>query len=113
MILDSNFANINIAIQNVERLLKKGYIINVLYLYNYPEDCYEYATRRELVTHRKVPKDVFIRSNINSYKTVIGIKEMFKNKVILEFADARKDGSIYYDIEASFLKELIGEYFDT
>jgi hypothetical protein len=113
LILDSNFANINIAIQNVERLLKKGYIINVLYLYNYPEDCYEYATRRELVTHRKVPKDVFIRSNINSYKTVIGIKEIFKDKVILEFADARKDGSIYYDIEASFLKELIGEYFDT
>jgi len=66
LILDSNFANIDVAIKNIERLLKREYMVNIMYLYNEPDDCYEYATRRELVTHRKVPKDVFIRSNINS-----------------------------------------------
>ena len=57
--MDSNFANIDVAIQNIKRLLKKSYKIDILYLYDYQERCYEYATRRELVTHRKVPKDVF------------------------------------------------------
>ena len=58
--MDSNFANSEVAILNINRLLKKSYKIKVFYLYDYPYLCYEYATRREIVTHRKVPKDVFI-----------------------------------------------------
>jgi len=114
LIMDSNFANIEIAIQNINSLLKRNYLVNVLYLYNEPDVCYEYATRRELVTHRKVPKDVFIRSNINSYKTVLEIKTLFKEKIVLDFANASKTNSgIYEDIDTETLKNLIGENFDT
>jgi len=89
LICDSNFASINIQIQNIERLLKKNYKIDIFYLYNDPKVCFEYATRREIVTHRKVPKEVFIRSNQNSYKTVIYIKEYFKEQITLNFVDNR------------------------
>jgi len=34
-----------------------------------------------------VPKDVFARSNINSYKTVLEIKELFREQVTLNFFD--------------------------
>jgi adenylate kinase family enzyme len=113
LILDSNFANINTAIQNIERLLKREYMITIMYLYNEPDECFEYATRRELVTHRKVPKDVFIRSNINSYETVIAIKSLFKDKVVLNFANASKTNQgIYEDIDVVELKKLIGDRFD-
>ncbi len=111
LILDSNFANIAVAIKNIERLLKREYMINVMYLYNYPKLCFEYATRRELVTHRKVPQEVFLRSNINSYLTVLDIKDKFQDKVTLDFADAR-NASVYEDIDSNYLKELIGENFD-
>ena len=111
LIMDSNFANINVAIQNIKRLLKKSYKIDILYLYDYQERCYEYAARRELVTHRKVPKDVFLRSNINSYRTVLAIKELFEEKVTLNFMDKRED-DIYNNIETDFLKNMIGEDFD-
>ncbi len=111
MILDSNFANIDVAKKNIERLLKRKYMINIMYLYNHPELCFEYATRRELVTHRKVPKEVFIRSNINSYSTVLNIKDMFQDKVVLDFADAR-NANVYEDIDNKYLKELIGDNFD-
>ena len=112
--MDSNFANIDIQIQNINSLLKRNYYVNILYLYNEPDECYEYATRRELVTHRKVPKDVFIRSNINSYKTVLAIKDLFKDKVFLDFANAsHTNRGIYEDIDATQLKNLIGERFDT
>lgn len=56
IILDSNFANPDIAILNIERLLKRGYTVDIYYLYNDPKICFEYATTREVVTHRKDPK---------------------------------------------------------
>jgi len=109
--MDSNFANIEVAVLNIKRLLKKSYKIEIFYLYDYPELSYEYATRREVVTHRKVPKDVFSRSNINSYKTVLEIKELFEKEVQLTFFDNR-NGNVYNNIEIDVLKSLIGENFD-
>ena len=41
-----------------------------------------------------MPKDVFFRSNENSYKTVLAIKDMFKDDVTLHFVDKR-DNQIY------------------
>lgn len=111
IILDSNFANLDIAISNIERLLKRGYNIDIYYLYNDPKICFEYAITREVVTHRKVPKEVFIRSNINSYKTVLEIKEIFTNKVKLHFIDKRDD-SFYVNIDEKFIKNKIGDSFE-
>ncbi|OQX76912.1 MAG: hypothetical protein B6D54_03015 [Epsilonproteobacteria bacterium 4484_65] len=112
MILDTNLASIGQAKQNIERLLKRGYNIEITYLYNHPDICYEYAVSREVVTHRKVPLDVFERSNINSYKTVLEIKSFYKEKVILHFLDKRDD-SVYANIDEAFLKEQIGANFET
>ncbi len=111
LIMDSNFANIEVAVLNIKRLLKKSYKIEIFYLYDYPERCYEYATRREVITHRKVPKDVFARSNLNSYKTVLEIKELFEKEVELTFFDKR-NANVYNNIEIDLLKSLIGENFD-
>ncbi len=111
LIMDSNFANIEVAVLNIKHLLKKSYKIKIFYLYDYPELCYEYATRREVITHRKVPKDVFARSNLNSYKTVLEIKELFAKEVELTFFDNRND-NVYNNIEIDLLKSLIGENFD-
>jgi len=111
MILDSNLASTTQAKQNIERLLKRGYNIQIVYLYNNPDVCFEYATQREVVTHRRVPKDVFIRSNENSYQTILEIKSLFKEQVTLNFIDKRDD-SYYQDIDEIFLKEKIGENFE-
>jgi len=111
IILDSNLSNISQAIQNIERLLKRGYNIQIYYLYNNPKVCFEYATRREIVTHRKVPKDVFIRSNINSYNTVLEIKSIFKDSIYLHFIDKRTN-TFYQNIDGEFIKNKIGEDFD-
>ena len=111
LILDSNLASTTQAQQNIERLLKRGYNIQIVYLYNHPDVCFEYATQREVVTHRRVPKDVFIRSNENSYQTILEIKSLFKEQVTLNFIDKRDD-SYYEDIDEVFLKEKIGENFE-
>jgi len=111
MILDSNLASVAKAKQNIERLLKRGYNIQIVYLYDHPVKCFEYAIQREVVTKRRVPKDVFIRSNENSFKTILEIKTLFKEKVVLNFIDKRDD-SFYKNIDAKFLKNKLGEYFE-
>ena len=111
LILDSNLASTTQAVQNIERLLKRDYNIQIYYLYNNPKVCFTYATTREVVTRRKVPKDVFVRSNTNSYRTIIEIKSIFNEKVILNFFDKR-DNTFYKDISTEFLSTAIGENFD-
>lgn len=111
LICDSNFASIDIEIQNIQRLLKNNYKVEIFYLYNEPTVCFEYATRREIVTHRKVPKDVFLRSNENSYKTVLAIKDMFRDDVTLHFVDKREN-QIYNNIDSDFIKNTIGGNFE-
>jgi hypothetical protein len=112
LILDSNFANIAKATQNVERLLKRDYLVNIAYLYDDPQKCFEYAALRETVTHRKVPLDVFKRSDTNSYKTVLAIKEQFGNNVLLDFADARS-GILHENTDITTIKNTIGENYDS
>lgn len=111
IILDTNFASMSQAIQNIERLLKRGYDVDIYYLYNNPKQCFEYATRREIVTHRKVPKDVFVKSNINSYSTIIEVKSFFKEKIDLHFIDKRED-IFYQNIDEKFIKNKIGGCFE-
>ncbi len=111
MILDSNLASVSQAQQNIERLLKRGYNIQIVYFYNDPDVCFKYATEREVVTHRRVPRDVFIRSNENSFKTIIEIKSLFQEQVTLNFIDKRDDSN-HQDIDGEFLKEQIGGNFE-
>ena len=87
LILDSNLSNLNQAIDNIERLLSKGYAIEIFYLYNKPSICFEYAIKREVITNRKVPYNVFIQSNLNSYKTVLELKRLFEDKIVLNYID--------------------------
>jgi len=48
IILDSNLSNISKATENIDRLLNKGYKVELYYLYNNPAVCYEYAIKREV-----------------------------------------------------------------
>lgn len=101
LILDSNLSSINQATQNIERLLKREYSVVINYFYNSLKKCFEYAIRREVVTHRKVPKEIFIKSNINSFTTVIELKSIFKENIVLNFFDKRDD-KFYKNIDSDF-----------
>ncbi|WP_165785210.1 zeta toxin family protein [Aliarcobacter cryaerophilus] len=111
IILDSNLSNVDLASQNIERLIKRCYNVDIYYLYNDPKVCFEYATRREVVTHRKVPKDVFIKSNINSYNTVLELKLIFQESINLHFIDKTND-SFYKNVDDAFIINKIGENFE-
>jgi predicted ABC-type ATPase len=111
IILDSNLSNIEKATQNIDRLLNKDYLVNIFYLYNEPEKCYEFTRTREVLTKRKVPYDVFVKSNLDSYKTVTKLKNQFQDDIILNYIDKKND-ILHNNITLERLNQEVGVYFD-
>ena len=106
VILDTNFSNFNIAKINLTKALKHQYIIEIVYILQDLDKCYEFAKIRESVTKRAVPKELIEKSFIRSTKTVIQAKESFKNSIILNVID-RINNRFYKDISAHEFFEII------
>jgi predicted ABC-type ATPase len=58
-ILDGNFAEYAIQKENIERALKRGYKIEIIFVYRDKEVAKEYTKQREKVEGRVVPDNVF------------------------------------------------------
>ncbi len=108
-ILDTNFAQKQIAQNNIKRLLDKNYIIEICYFYRSLESSYEFARAREQVTKRKVSFETVQRTFKNSFTTALFIKGTFKNDVMLHLFD-REYGTIIKNIdEKELFNRLHGE----
>jgi hypothetical protein len=97
-ILDSNFAEVTIAQNNIQRLLDKEYVIEINYIFRDLQKCYKFAQKREAVTKRKVPMEIVQRSFKNSFDTTLLIKSLFKDAIILNLFD-RENDIIHEDID--------------
>jgi len=106
IILDTNFANINIATININKALKNGYLIEIVYIYQEIDKCIDFAKKRENITKRKVPKDKIIYTFKNSMITTLSIKELFKDNILLTFID-RKNNYVYDNISSDNFFELV------
>jgi len=106
LIMDSNLAEPNIAQSNIERLLSKGYLIEINYIFRELGESYEFAKKREDKTKRKVPMSVVKSTFKNSFDTTLFIKQLFSESVILNLID-RKNDKIYEDIDADKFFELL------
>jgi len=109
IVLDSNLSNFSIAKENIDRLLKRDYRIEIVYIYNDPKKCFLYTKQREAVTKRVVPEKVFLNSVIMSRKTTYEIKEMYGESVVLNIIDKRNDKS-YEDVSGEEFLSIIPEF---
>lgn len=108
-ILDSNFAEATIAQSNIQRLLDKGYVIEINYIFRNIEKSFEFAKKRESITKRKVPLEVVQSSFKNSFDTTLLIKSIFQDAIILNLFD-RDNDIIHEDVdENQFYILLTGE----
>lgn len=87
IIMDSNFSSLELAKRNIKSLLKRGYNIEIYYIYDDLKKCFLYTKKREAITKRTVPEDVFFNSVIKSRETAIKIKNEYKENVILNLID--------------------------
>ena len=108
-ILDSNFAEATIAQSNIQRLLDKGYVVEINYIFRDIQKSFEFAKQRESITKRKVPLDVVKSSFKNSFDTTLLIKSIFQDAIILNIFD-RENDIIHEDVdEKQFYILLAGE----
>jgi predicted kinase len=106
IILDSNFADFDLAERNIARLIKRGYLVSINYIYDEPIKCAEYASIRESVTNRRVPMDVVYRSLKASFETTLKTKILFGESVVLNLFH-RKDDKEYANISAQDFFEIL------
>lgn len=60
-VMDGTFGG-NVAIQNIERAIKHGYRVKVIYIYQSPKLAWEYTLAREKVEHRAIKLEGFLDS---------------------------------------------------
>ena len=89
LVVDSNLSHFQTAKENMIKLLKQDYKIEIFYVYNDLERCFLYTKKRESVTNRVVPEDVFFNSVIKSRNTTFEIKKLFDDNIILNIVDKR------------------------
>lgn len=82
-ILDGTMANFNKAHENIERTLKQRDFVEIFYLFQDPVIAWDFTKKRELVEHRNITKEAFIKSFFGSQKTVSQIKSLYKDRVKL------------------------------
>jgi len=109
LVLDSNLSHLQTATENMVKLLKNNYKIEVFYIYDKLEDCFLYTKLREKVTKRSVPEEVFFNSVIKSRITTYEIKKLFSEYIILNVIDKRdkkRYENISYDDFYTIIPEL-------
>ncbi|MEK7481492.1 MAG: zeta toxin family protein, partial [Patescibacteria group bacterium] len=82
-ILDGTFANYNKALLNVERSLKRGRAVVILYVYQNPKTAWQFTQARELIDGRRVPKDAFIKQFFAARENVNRVKDILKKQVFI------------------------------
>ena len=106
LIVDSNLSHFQTAKENVVKLLKYNYKIEIFYIFNELEKCFLYTKKRESVTKRVVPENVFFKSVVYSRTTTSKIKRLFDSSVVLNVIDKRDD-QYYQDISYDFFEKIV------
>ena len=97
--------------ENMIKLLKQNYKVEIFYIYNDLEKCFLYTKKRESVTKRYVPENVFINSVIKSRIVTAEIKKIFSDNIVLNVVDKRDD-KYYKDIDYKEFYKIIPPYKD-
>jgi UDP-N-acetylglucosamine kinase len=92
-LLDGTLANFEIAERNIERSLKKGREVQILYVYQEPHLAWEFVCAREAVEGRRIPPMEFIDQYFAARDTVNRLKLRFARRVKVDLLLKNNDNS--------------------
>lgn len=82
-IVDGTFANYEVALKDVKRVLGKKRKLGIIYLYQDPAIAWDFTKKREKLEGRVVPIEMFVQAFLNSQVNVNKIKKEFGNDIRL------------------------------
>lgn len=114
-LLDGTLANENVARRNVERSMRRGRTIHVVYVYQKPELAWQFVKAREVTEGRNIPVEEFIRQLFAAKETVLSLKRMFNLMITIDLIIKNIDGSnrvVEVDVDAHRIDELVKHEYD-
>lgn len=100
-LLDGTFANLDYAVENIERSLVKGREVQIFYLFQDPINAWNLTLARQNKDGRVVPLDVFIEDYFSAKEVVNKVKKLFNEKVRVDLIIkdyATEERKVYFNI---------------
>ena len=112
-ILDGTMANIDIAKRNIERSIRKKRTVQILFVYQQPEQAWEFVKAREKVEGRKVLPEIFVDQYFSSRQTVNALKSEFMKQIKVDLLIKNVDGSTKkYHANVNQIDSYITDQYD-
>ena len=92
-LLDGTFANESIAMQNIERSLKRERSVFIVFVYQSPWIAWNFVLAREVAEGRRIRMEDFAEKFCASREVVNKMKEKFKDKIELMLLSKDLDGA--------------------
>lgn len=70
------------AVLNIERTIKHGYTIKVLYVYQDPRLAWDFTVKRERIEHRSIDQNGFIETYFKTAENLLCVVEKYNNEKI-------------------------------
>lgn len=92
-LLDGTLSNLEQAKRNVERSLAKDRRVLILYVYQEPQQAWNFVVAREMMEGRHIPKDRFVEQFLAAHSVVRELKVKFGADVTIDVILKNIDGS--------------------
>lgn len=92
-LLDGTLSNYNIAEKNIKRSLKKGRVVQILYVYQKPHLAWDFVKARELEEGRRIEPEHFIKQYFAARGVVNRLKIKFEGRVRVDLLLKNNDNS--------------------
>src|SRR3989338_4388923 len=92
-VLDGTFSKVDMGRENIERSLKRGRFVQILYVYQDPIQAWNFVQKRELLEGRRIEKEHFITQYFAARDSVNCLKKEFGNQIKVDLLEKNIDGS--------------------
>lgn len=92
-VLDGTLASYKVAARNVEASLKRGRAVQILYVYQEPEQAWKFVQAREAAEGRRIQPDDFVRQYFAAREVVNSLKAKFGKAIHVDLLMKNNDGS--------------------
>lgn len=92
-VMDGTFGSKS-AEQNIERCLKRGYVVKIVYAYQDPKLAWEFTLAREMIEHRAIKFDGFVGTYYKILTNIKEIGEKYGDRVTLDIVVKNPDNRV-------------------
>jgi predicted ABC-type ATPase len=92
-LLDGTLSSYKVAEKNIERSLKRGRAVQILYVYQEPEQAWKFVQAREAAEGRRIQPEDFVRQYFAAREVVNNLKARFGKAISVDLLMKNNDGS--------------------